>query len=407
MTSTTKFNPGTRRALVKALAEILETKSTYLGVPSCAYQVGSYHLAKDGALTGPENNDLIAALQERGFAPETPEADPATPEAEAEPAPAKPDKTGLPSLYTLITPRGEIHIIEEFATRGEAEAEGYGEAFSTALGTIYAYGDDHTFALVTENKAGEWDTTTMGRDFREPAPAEETPKRKGGIMDCLVDALNEDAGDGEKWERLHRPPTIIDNSGREHNLDGTFAAQTESTEQPDLVCIEMPLDGFTPEKLDNLCKMVAAKEALIKQALGIDGPLPIQVLGDRIAFPWFTATEDGEHINAYVQLIAAICNTAKEKTRVIAQPKEAYQNMRFAARCWCISLGLVGPEYRLIRKLMTATLPGNGAWSKGVDPRQAERAAAKAAAGEPTAETITKTEAAGDVPGGEEGADNA
>jgi len=227
---------------------------------------------------------------------------------------------------------------------------------------------------------------------------------KGGIMDCLVDALNEDAGDGEKWERLHRQPTIIDSSGREHNLDGTFAAQTEYTEQPDLVTIELPLDGFNPEKLDNLCRMVYSKQTLLKMALGVNA-LPVRVLEDRIALPWFPYTEDAATIQAYSELAIAICRTAKEKQRVNAQPKEEYPNPRFTMRCWLISIGLSGPEFKLIRKLMTSTLPGNGAFSRGYDPRKV--AQAEAAAVEPAAEMTAETEAAGDeLPGEEEGADN-
>jgi len=398
MTTTQKFNPETRKALAKALADILQTKSTYLGMPSAAYQVGAYHLAKDGALTGPDNSGLMAALLERGFTPEAPEAAPAAEatadsKAPAETAPAKPDKTDLPRLYTLITPRGEISITEEFATRDEAAAEGYGEAFSTRLGTVYSYGDSRTFALVTESKAGDWDTTTMGRDFREAAPAEETPKRRGGILDCLVEALNEDAGDGEKWERLHRQPTIIDNSGREHNLDGTFAAQAENTEQPDLICIEVPLAGFTPEALDRLATMVAAKEALLKKALNVE-ELPIQVLSDRIAFPWFAAVTDGAHIDAYATFITMLCKTAREKKRVNAKaPVDGFPNEAFAMRVFLLGLGLIGPEYKLVRSLMGRGLSGNTAWPAGYDPRKVTQT-----------EAAAETEAAGDAdfPGGEE-----
>jgi len=238
------------------------------------------------------------------------------------------------------------------------------------------------------------------------APAEETPKRKGGIMDCLVEALNEDAGNGEKWERLHRQPTIIDSSGREHNLDGTFAAQTEYTEQPDLVTIELPLDGFNPEKLDNLCRMVYSKQTLLKMALGVDA-LPVRVLEDRIALPWFPYTEDAATIQAYSELAIAICRTAKEKQRVNAQPKEEYPNPRFTMRCWLISIGLSGPEFKLIRKLMTSTLPGNGAFSRGYDPRKIVQAEAAALTEAPTAEPTAEAEAAGEIlPGEEEGADN-
>ena len=40
-----------RKKLVKLISEITEVPSKYLGVPSCAYQVGSYHIGKDGELT--------------------------------------------------------------------------------------------------------------------------------------------------------------------------------------------------------------------------------------------------------------------------------------------------------------------------------------------------------------------
>jgi hypothetical protein len=85
----------------------------------------------------------------------------------------------------------------------------------------------------------------------------------------------------------------------------------------DLVAVEIPREGFTPEAIENLTKMVTTKEALIKKALAAPA-LPIEVLEDRIAFPWFAATEDGEHINAYAQFIAALAKTAGEKKRVNA-----------------------------------------------------------------------------------------
>jgi len=64
----------------------------------------------------------------------------------------------------------------------------------------------------------------------------------------------------------------------------------------DQVVIEIPND-FTPEALENLTKMVTAKEALIKKALDANA-LPIQVDDEKVSFPWFQAETDGEHINA-------------------------------------------------------------------------------------------------------------
>ena len=81
-----------RKKLVKLISEITEVPTKYLGVPSCAYQVGPYHIGKDGELTF--DREVVQAdmkkkkkkLQEAGF------------EAEVdEPAPAEtePEETGL------------------------------------------------------------------------------------------------------------------------------------------------------------------------------------------------------------------------------------------------------------------------------------------------------------------------
>jgi hypothetical protein len=344
-----------RKRLVGVISNTLNEPTRYCGAPTFEYLVGDYTIDKQGEVAGPDNEELVAALAAAGFITEDEE-----PQAEAE-APAEPAQVAvyarlsrLPSLYTLKTPRGEIHIAQEFATREEARNAGYSEYFSTALGTICSYGDNHTFALVTANKAGDWDTTTIGRDFREPAPpAEPEP-------DCPEDAVRE----------------------------GDLA--------PNRLVIEYPLDGFTPEKLDNLCKLVASKEPLFKMALGVDA-LPVRVLEDRVSFPWFPFTEDGDRVLAYSQLIAAICRTAKEKQRVNALPKETYANPRFTARCALIALGLVGPNFKKIRHLLCSPLDGNGAWSTGIDPR------AKAQQAAVPAEAETTEDAAGEaLPGAAE-----
>jgi hypothetical protein len=89
---TYKFAPETRKALAKAIGEILQEKPKYLGMPSAAYQIGpDYHLTKDGTLTGPENPELLEALMAAGFAPEAPQAEQA-PEAET---PAEPEPDGV------------------------------------------------------------------------------------------------------------------------------------------------------------------------------------------------------------------------------------------------------------------------------------------------------------------------
>jgi len=81
-----------RKKLVKLISEITEVPSKYLGVPSCAYQVGPYHIGKDGELTFDSEvaqediKSLMKKLQEAGFEAEMDEPS----QAEAEP-----EETGL------------------------------------------------------------------------------------------------------------------------------------------------------------------------------------------------------------------------------------------------------------------------------------------------------------------------
>jgi hypothetical protein len=189
----------------------------------------------------------------------------------------------------------------------------------------------------------------------------------------------EEAAGGDRTDREDR-----DEFG---NWDGdpTPAYLQEMPEQraddvpkADTLTVEFPLVGFNPETLDNLTKMVTAKEALIKAALGADD-LPIQVTNDTVKFPWFTLA-DPSHAAAgvpippaewggcYVQFVFALCKTAKEKKRVTAKERGLADNPKYAMRCWLLSLGLIGDEYKNARKLLLANLDGNSSFKGGSRP---------------------------------------
>ena len=74
-----------RKKLAAALAAILGTKSTYAAAPTMAYIAGEYTITREGALVGPDDRDLVAALREQGFEPveESYDSEPTEPEAEA------------------------------------------------------------------------------------------------------------------------------------------------------------------------------------------------------------------------------------------------------------------------------------------------------------------------------------
>lgn len=56
-----------RKALVGAISTALGIPAKYLGAPSFAYEIGGYHIDKDGTLTGHDSPDLEDALHQAGF----------------------------------------------------------------------------------------------------------------------------------------------------------------------------------------------------------------------------------------------------------------------------------------------------------------------------------------------------
>ena len=145
--------------------------------------------------------------------------------------------------------------------------------------------------------------------------------------------------------------------------NGMLASDVSESGETDWLVVEIPLTGFTPEKLDNLFKLVNAKAPLLKAALGT-GTLPIQQVEDRLRFPWFQGKLSIEAVVAYTTLISKVCEAAREKKRVIA--KECVtDNPKYAMRCWLLSLGLIGDEYKTARKILLSKLEGDSAFRHG------------------------------------------
>ena len=147
---------------------------------------------------------------------------------------------------------------------------------------------------------------------------------------------------------------------RLHELGFEAEKVSSDTNDDDELVIEMPLTDFTPEKLDNLAKLVTAKESLLKAALGAED-LPIQQTENTLRFPWFKGNLDSDSVHAYTTLITKLCETAKEKQRVSAKEREV-DNPKYAMRCWLLSLGFIGDKYKVSRRILLKNLPGSSAF---------------------------------------------
>lgn len=209
--------------------------------------------------------------------------------------------------FHLVTPRGTLLIQDRFTTEDEARATGYGHYFDHETDGIWR----QVWSKSDENHHTEF--AVVGEPLTEP------------VQEILA----------------------------------------EETAEPNRLVMEYPLEDFTQESLDNLTKMVLAKEPLLKKAL-VAKELSIQVLDDRVCFPWFQLSGDESEVPAYTQFIAALCETAKEKKRITAKaPNSGFENERFSMRVWLMGLGLVGTEYKTARKLLMCNLSGDSGWRYG------------------------------------------
>jgi len=166
-------------------------------------------------------------------------------------------------------------------------------------------------------------------------------EREYDKADTYESGLGGMTSEDELWaEREMRRMELENENVPDYSNRGQYGGDLDD----DRLTIEMPLDGFTPEKLDNLAKMVNAKALLLKAALGTD-ELPIIQTADTLKFPWFKGPIDAEHTEAYAALVSLLCKAAIEKKRVTAKGKDEVDNPKYAMRCFLLSLGFIGDAY--------------------------------------------------------------
>lgn len=141
-----------------------------------------------------------------------------------------------------------------------------------------------------------------------------------------------------------------------------FTAESAEPGDETNVCLSMPRSLFTDSALENLHHLLKAKGTLIKKALGVS-KLPIHVDSGKISFPWFDACRTTEERKACEHFICKLCEMAQTQKHVTAKEK-VVDNERYAFRCFLLSLGFIGAEYKAERKILLRNLTGNSAFKK-------------------------------------------
>lgn len=188
---------------------------------------------------------------------------------------------------------------------------------------------------------------------------------RNGILQGPDDADSDEVK--QLIQKLQEQGFTADLSGEEAPEPQT--PEPEEPQYPITFSVEMPRTGFTETALQNLQKIIASKETLLKKALGADA-LEVAVTEEKLCFPWFTLHEAGSgEADAYSRLIAALCRMARERKRVTAKECGA-ENDKFHMRLFLVQLGFIGDEYKPARKILLRYLSGNSSWKSGHDPRR-------------------------------------
>ena len=181
-----------------------------------------------------------------------------------------------------------------------------------------------------------------------------------------------------------QPEEPIDLPEEDESIPGTGEDLT-SEGMGEGLTISLPLDGFNPDSLDRLQKLVDSKARLIKKALGTQS-LKIRINGEKVEFPWWTRMPEPEEIQAYMAFIANLCAMAKEAKRVVATEKPV-ESEKFAFRVWLLRMGFSGAEYKAQRAILLKNLSGSASFPNAAAAnafsvaQKAKREAAKAEAG--------------------------
>ena len=136
----------------------------------------------------------------------------------------------------------------------------------------------------------------------------------------------------------------------------------ENPDEPIDVSISLPRAMFDEVSLKNLEAIIQSKGPLMKRAFKTES-LELKLDEEKVSFPWFSE-EDPVGIAACTVFVEKIAEMAIKQTRISAKEKEIV-NEKYEFRCFLLRLGLIGDEYKGVRKQLLKNLSGSAAFKCG------------------------------------------
>ena len=134
-----------------------------------------------------------------------------------------------------------------------------------------------------------------------------------------------------------------------------------SDKEPNGLTVQMPLNLVDERTLNRIRRIIENKGELFKAAFKTDS-LEINLTEKTIEFPWFTIEQDSD-ADAYCTFISMLCEFAKNQSRINNKP-ETTDNPKYTMRCYLLRLGMIGAEYKSVRKVLLRNLSGSSAFRK-------------------------------------------
>lgn len=134
------------------------------------------------------------------------------------------------------------------------------------------------------------------------------------------------------------------------------------TAETNKLTVQMPIDSLSEPTINRIRRIIENKGELFKSAFKTDS-LDILKTEKTVDFPWFTVEQDGD-ADAYSIFISMLCEFAQNRNRINYKP-ETSDNEKYAFRCFLIRIGMVGTEYKAVRKVLIRNLTGSSAFRHG------------------------------------------
>lgn len=165
-----------------------------------------------------------------------------------------------------------------------------------------------------------------------------------------------DSADSKEVENL------IDELGsRGYNIPTVEDETTALEDEENCLTVEMPLNLVDERTLNRIRRIIENKGELFKAAFKTDS-LEINLTEKTVDFPWFTIEQDSD-ADAYCTFISMLCEFAKNQSRINNKP-ETTDNPKYTMRCYLLRLGMIGAEYKAVRKVLLRNLSGSSAFRK-------------------------------------------